>query len=56
MKLNQTYIIRVTINNHLLTYIGKIISIDELFITFKDKNNKEISINKKNIESYEELK
>lgn len=55
MELNKTYIIRLTINGKLLTYTGKIISIDELFITFLDRFERKISINKKNIESYEEV-
>lgn len=54
MELNKTYVIRTTINGRLLTYTGKIISNDEIFITFLDKFEKKISINKKNIESYEE--
>jgi len=55
MEQNKTYIIRTTIGGRLLTYTGKIISIDNDFITFQDKYNKQISINKKNIDSYEEL-
>lgn len=55
MELNKTYILRITINGRLLTYSGKITSIDENFVTFLDKFNKLISVNKKNIESYEEV-
>jgi len=55
MELNKTYILRITINERLLTYTGKIISIDEHFISFIDRYGKEISVNKKNIESYEEV-
>jgi len=55
MELNKTYVIRTTINGRLLTYTGKIISNDDIFITFLDKFEKKISINKKNIESYEEV-
>ena len=55
MELNKTYIIRITINDRLLTYTGEIISIDDDFVTFLDKFNKKISINKKNIDSYEEV-
>jgi len=55
MEQNRTYIIRLTIDGRLLTYTGKIISEDEHFVTFSDKFGKIISVNKKNIESYEEL-
>ena len=56
MELNKTYIIRVLINNSLLTYTGKIISLeDDFFITFLDKYGKEISVNKTTIQSYEEV-
>jgi hypothetical protein len=55
MELNRTYIIRLTIDGRLLTYTGKIISIDENFVTFLDKFDKKISVNKLNIQSYEEL-
>ena len=55
MELNKTYILRITINDRLLTYTGKIISIDENFITFLDRFDKKISVNKKNVESFEEV-
>jgi hypothetical protein len=55
MELNRTYILRLTIDGRLLTYTGKILSIDENFVTFLDKFDKKISVNKKNIESYEEV-
>jgi hypothetical protein len=55
MELNKTYIIRVVINERLLTYYGKIISNEDNFITFIDKFNKKISINKNNVQSYEEV-
>lgn len=55
MELNKTYLIRVIINNSLLTYQGKILSIEDGFITFKDKFGKIISVNKNNIQSYEEV-
>lgn len=54
MELNKTYILRVTIGGRLLTYNAKIISIDNEFISFLDKYNNKISVNKKNIDSYEE--
>lgn len=55
MEQNRTYILRITLDNRLLTYTGKILSIDENFVTFLDKFDKKISINKKNIESFEEV-
>lgn len=55
MEQNRTYILRITLDNRLLTYTGKILSIDENFVTFLDKFDKKISVNKKNIESYEEV-
>lgn len=55
MELNRTYIIRVLIDNRLLTYTGKIISIDDFFISFLDKYGKKISVNKSNIQSFEEV-
>lgn len=54
MELNKTYIIRVLINNNLLTYTGKIISIDEIFVSFLDKYGRNVSVNKSKIQSYEE--
>jgi hypothetical protein len=56
MEQNRTYILRITLDNRLLTYTGKILSIDENFVTFLDKFDKKISVNKKNIESYEEVR
>ena len=55
MELNKTYIIRVLINNSLLTYEGKIISQKDGFISFLDKYGKVISVNKNTIQSYEEF-
>ena len=56
MEQNKTYILRITIAGRLLTYTAKIISIDDIFITFKDKFGNNVSVNKKNIESYEEVR
>jgi hypothetical protein len=56
MELNRTYIIRLIIDGRLLTYTGKILVIDEHFVTFLDKFDKKISVNKLNIQSYEEMK
>lgn len=55
MELNKTYILRVTIGGKLLTYNAKIISIDDTFVSFTDKFGGKVSVNKKNIESFEEV-
>jgi len=55
MELNRTYIIRVLINNQLLTYTGKILSEDNYFITFLDRLGKTVSVNKNNVQSFEEV-
>jgi len=54
MELNKTYIIRVLINNNLLTYSGKILSEDDFFIEFLDRYGKKVSVNKNTIQSFEE--
>jgi len=56
MNINDTYIIRIEIDNRIYTYTGKIISEDSDFITFLDKYEKVWTYNKKNIISFEELK
>jgi hypothetical protein len=57
MELNKTYIIRATIGGRLLTFSNaEIISQDDLFVTFLDKYNNKVSIAKKNIDSYEEVR
>ncbi len=55
MELNRTYIIRVLINNKLLTYTGKIISEDAFFVEFLDKFQNKVSVNKSTIQSFEEI-
>jgi len=55
MKQNATYTIRIMAENRLLTYTGKILSEDTLFVTFLDRYNKTISVNKNNIVSFEEV-
>jgi len=55
MELNKTYIIRVIIDGRLLTYSGTILSYDNIFVEFLDKYNKKISVNKNNIQSFEEV-
>ena len=56
MELNKTYVIRVLINNSLLTYEGTILSEGDFFIEFRDKYNKKISVNKNTIQSFEEVR
>ncbi len=53
MELNKTYIIRILINNRLLTYQGTILSTDNFFVEFLDKYGKKISVNKSTIQSFE---
>lgn len=55
MEKDKTYIIRIEVNGRELVYHATIISIDENFITFVDKFGKKISVNKKNIQTYEEV-
>ena len=55
MELNTTYIFRIVINGQLLTYTGKVISINDFFVEFLDKYGKNISVNKNNIQSFEEV-
>jgi len=55
MEPNRTYLIRILINNQLLTYTGKIKEIDDFFIIFTDKFGKEICANKNTIQSVEEV-
>jgi hypothetical protein len=57
MELNKTYTFRVTIGERLLTFANaKVINIDDTFITILDKFNNKVAFNKKNIDSYEEMK
>jgi len=56
MELNRKYIIRVLINGKLLTYTGKIIEFDDFFVCFLDKFGTRVSVNKNNIQSYEEVR
>lgn len=55
LKLGTLYKLNFIISEKLLTYTGKIISIDEDFITFIDKFGKEISYNKNTLANYEEV-
>lgn len=56
MKINTTYKIVVDVGERILTYVGTIISEDDLFVTFKDKNGSIFSYNKNKIISVEEVK
>lgn len=42
-------------DGHLLTYTGTILSTGEIFVEFLDKFGKRISVNKNNIQSFEEV-
>lgn len=56
MNINKNYIMRVDVDNKIFTYIGKIISEEDNFITFKDKYGTTFSYNKNKIISFEEVK
>jgi hypothetical protein len=57
MELNKTYTFRVTIGEKLLTFTNsKVIAIDDMFVTILDKYNNKVAFNKKNIDSYEEVR
>ena len=55
MNIGKTYIIRIEIDNRVLTYTGKIISNEKSFVTFIDKFGKTWTYNKKNIISLEAI-
>lgn len=56
MEQNKTYIIRIDVgNNKVFTYTAKIISEDNLFITFLDSYGKTLTYNKNKIIGYEEV-
>ncbi len=56
MKVGKTYLISIEVGERALTFTGKIISIDDNFVTFIDKFGKELHYNLKNIISFEEVK
>lgn len=58
MEQNKTYIIRIDMGNgKLFTYTGKIISQDEMFVTFLDNyTGKTLSYNKTKVLSFEEVR
>lgn len=55
MNIGDTYIIRVKVEEKIFTYTGKIISVDDDFVTFIDKYGKTFSYNKNSILSFEEV-
>lgn len=56
LKIGFSYKLNFVITGNLLTYTGKITSIDTDFITFIDKFGKEITYNKNTLVNYEEIK
>ena len=56
MNIGDTYVIRIEVEGRLFTYTGKILEVDDQFITFEDKYGKTFSYNKSNIISFEEVK
>ena len=56
LKIGFSYKLNFVITGNLLTYTGKITSIDLDFITFIDKFGKEITYNKNALVNYEEIK
>jgi len=56
MKINEKYILVFNVDGRLLTFTGKIISEDDLFVTFVDKFGKTISYNKSTLISFEEVR
>ena len=55
MKINEKYILVFKVDGRMLTFTGRIIEEDNLFITFIDKFGKTISYNKNNLISFEEV-
>lgn len=56
LKIGHSYKIVISINRNLLTYSCKILSIDDNFISFVDKYDKEYSYNLNTIITFEEIK
>ena len=56
MKIKEKYKMVFMVGGVALTYTGTIIQEDDLFITFKDKFEKTLAYNKKNLISFEEVK
>jgi archaellum biogenesis protein FlaJ (TadC family) len=55
IKVGVLYTLNFVINGKLLTYTGKIVSTDDIFITFIDKYGKEVSWNKNTLANYAEV-
>ena len=54
MEINKTYIIRVLLGGRFLTYVGKIISNKDGFVTFLDNRGKILNIAMSQVQSFEE--
>lgn len=55
IKIGKTYWMSILSGNDKLVYTGKIISIDNNFVTFIDKFKKRLTFNLKNVISFEEV-
>ncbi len=56
LKIGNFYKIVFDVKGHALTFRCKIDEVDENFVTFTDKYNKQLTYNIKNIISYEEVR
>lgn len=56
MEIGGQYIIRIEVDGRFLVYTAKIISQDNMFLTFEDKFGKILTYNKSKIVSVEEVK
>ena len=56
MEIDKKYIIRLEVNGKNLIYTGVIISVDDTFISFKDKFGGTYTYNKKQFISFEEVR
>ena len=55
LKINSKYILRFNLNGKILTYTGVILSVDNMFVQFKDKFNDILNYNLNTLSSYEEV-
>ena len=55
MKINEKYIMVFNLDGRTLTFTGKIISENDMFITFIDRFGKNLTYNKMNLISAEEV-
>ena len=56
MKINEKYILVFRINERMLTFTGRIISDDGVFVKFEDKFGKVLEYNRVNLISSEEIR